>query len=143
MCKKFFEINMTFTFKGFIAIVLILLFTQQSLAAYAPMICNDMENSSIASAKNVSHHTSTMTMHEHDSVAKNKNTSHEACDICNSGDCICDEMGGCLNLSSLHPIYSLEQNNMLFVDSSKRFLPINESSDSRVNLNLFRPPINI
>lgn len=139
--RNLFVVNMISNFKGVIAVVMILLFTQQNVAAYKPMNCDDMNNYSIESSKNDSHHTSKMTMHEHGSVAKSNNSSHEKCEICNSGDCICSEMGSCFNSSVLTPAYTVDQESMLFVDHGNRFISINEYPDTGIYLNLFRPPI--
>ena len=136
-------VNMVSDFKGFIAVVIILLFTQQSFAAYMPMNCDGMKNTTIVSSDNDSHVTSKMTMHDHDSLSKDKKYSHEECNVCNSGDCICGEMGGCFGSTISTSVQALEQRYTLFVDHGNRFISQDEYPDSGVYLHPFRPPIHI
>ena len=130
-------------FKGFIAVVIILLFTQQSFAAYMPMNCDDMKNTSIVSSDKESHLTSKVTMKDHESLSKVKMSSHEECNVCNSGECICGEMGGCSGSTISTSAQAKEQSYTLFVDHGNRFISQDEYPDSGVHLQPFRPPIHI
>ena len=128
-------------FKGLIALVMILLLTQQSFAAFFPMNCDDMKDISIVQKDNQSHMTSAM--HQHNSKSQDKMSSHEKCDVCDSGDCRCSTMALCL--SSTYTIVSQQLNDQhaLFVDHGKRFIFPDESPDSGIELHPFRPPISI
>lgn len=128
-------------FKCSIVVVIILLFSQQSFAAYAPMKCDNMKNETIVSSDKDSHSTSQMTMHDHGSVSKDKNSSHNNCDACNSADCLCGDMGSCFG--STTSTQTTEQKYMLFTDLGSRFVSHDEYPDSGVYMNLFRPPIHI
>jgi len=132
---------MLLNFKCYIVVIVILLFTQQSFAAYAPMKCDNMKNETIVSSDKDSHSTSQMTMHDHGSVSKDKNSSHKNCDACNSADCLCGDMGSCFG--STTSTQTTEQKYMLFTDLGNRFLSQDEYPDSGVYINLFRPPIHI
>ncbi len=130
-------------FKGFIVAVIILLFTQQSLAAYTPMNCDDMKNTIIVSSDHDSHTSSQMPMLDHGSLSKDNNSVHEECDFCNSVDCICVEMGNCFGSTISTSAQVIEQRYTPFVDHGNRFISQDEYPDSGVYLHPFRPPIHI
>ena len=130
-------------FKSVIAVVIILLFTQQSFASYAPMICDDMEKSTIVSSDKDSLLSADMAMHDHDSMSKDNKSSHEDCISCDSGDCSCIEMGSCFGSGISAYTQSIEQEYILFTDHGHRFISQNEYFDSGVYLHLFKPPIHI
>jgi len=132
-------VSTVFNFKGYIVLVMVLLLSQQSFAALLPMNCDDMKEVSIALTENNSHMTSQM--HEHNSPSKDKMSSHEKCDVCDSGDCRCSTVGLCL--SSTHAIASqaLNDQHVLFVDHGKKFISSDESPDSGIALHPYRPPI--
>lgn len=130
-----------FNFRGVIAIVIILLFSQQSLASYAPMDCENMKNPIISD--NSSHIASQMAMHDHNSMSVDKQSAHEECDTCNAGDCVCPNIGGCFSSNISTSTQPIEQSLMHFADNGKRFLSQNEHPDSGVYLHLFKPPIHI
>jgi hypothetical protein len=137
---------MLLNFKCYIVVVIILLFRQQSFAAYAPIKCDNMQNETIVSSDKDSHSTSQMTMHDHGSVSKDKNSSHKNsshknCDACNAADCLCGDMGSCFG--STTSTQTTEQKYMLFTDLGNRFLSQDEYPDLGFYINLFRPPIHI
>ena len=144
-------VNMLSNFKGFIAVVIILLFTQQSFAAYVPMNCDDMKNATIVSSivslivssSNYSHLTAQMTLYGHYSFSKDKKSSHEECNVCNSGDCTCNERGGCLSATISTSTQTIKQMYTLFADHGNRYTYQEEYPDSGVYLHLFKPPIHI
>tara|TARA_R110001583_G_scaffold11560_7_gene52074 strand:- start:3486 stop:3911 length:426 start_codon:yes stop_codon:yes gene_type:complete len=136
-------VNMLSNFKGFIAVVIILLFTQQSFAAYVPMNCDDMKNATIASSYNYSHLTAQMTQYGQYSFSKDKNSSHEECNVCNSGDCTCNERGGCLSATISISTQTIKQMYTLFADHGNRYTYQEECPNSGVYLHLFKPPIHI
>lgn len=129
-------------FKGFIVFAMILLLTQQSFADFFPMNCDNMKNASVALQEGHSHMTSQMDMLDHKSSSKGKMASHEECDICDTNDCRCGEMGRCLS-SSLAAAQFINQKYILFVDNGQRFLSPDEYSNSGNYLHPFRPPISI
>lgn len=128
-------------YKGYIVLVMILLLSQQSFAALLPMNCDDMKAVSIELTENNSHMSSTM--HEHDSQIKDKLPSHEKCDVCDSGSCLCTTMGLCLGSSHVVASQLLYDDHILFIDLGNRFITSEESPDSGVSLHPFRPPISI
>lgn len=130
-------------FRGVIAIVITLLFTQQSFASYAPMDCEDTKNTVILSSENGTHIASKMAVHDHKTMSEEKESSHAECDTCNSGDCVCPNIGGCFSSNISTSTQGIEQRLMLFADNGKRFLSQNEHPDSGVYLHLFKPPIHI
>lgn len=134
-------VSTVFKFKSYIVLVMILLLSQQSFAALLPMNCDDMKNASVVHTENNSHMTSQM--HDHNSASKDSMSSHEKCDVCDSGDCRCSTMALCL--SSTYTIVSQQLNDQhaLFVDHGKRFIFPDESPDSGIELHPFRPPISI
>lgn len=128
-------------FKGFIVLVMILLLTQQSFAAFMPMNCEGMKGASVAAQEKNSN--KTPKMHEHNSVSNDKMAFHEECDICDSKDCRCDEMGGCFTSYFSTIAQKSNYEYMFYVDHGKRFLSPDEHPDSGVYLHPFRPPISI
>ncbi|MDX2370675.1 MAG: hypothetical protein QNK36_20110 [Colwellia sp.] len=128
-----------FNFKGFGVFVMILLLSQQSFAAFFPMNCDDMQENSVVSQVENSHMPSQM--HEHNATSQDSMSSHEKCDVCDSGDCLCDTLGLCLG--STHTIASQQLNDQhaLFVDHGKRFIYPDESLYSGIALHPYRPPI--
>tara|TARA_R110002050_G_scaffold265306_4_gene406354 strand:- start:1519 stop:1941 length:423 start_codon:yes stop_codon:yes gene_type:complete len=131
-------------FKGFMVFAMILLLSQQSFADFFPMNCDDMKNASVALQESHSHMNSHMTsqmdMLDHHSSSKGKMASHEECDICDSNDCPCGEMGRCLS-SFLAAAQFINHEYILFVDNGQRFLSPDEHSHSGNYLHPFRPPI--
>jgi len=130
-------------FKSTIVVVILLLFTQQSIAAYAPMKCDDMKIAMMVSSDKNSHSTSQMTMYGHDSLSKDKNHSHEECEICDSSDCICGEIGSYFSSTISISAQDIQPRYTLFVDNGNKFISQDSSPNSGVYLNLFRPPIHI
>jgi len=130
-------------FKGVILFVIILLFTQQSLAAYGPMKCHNMKKNTIISTDKNSHSTAQMTMNGHDSGLKDKINSHEQCDVCNSDLCLCSDMASCFGSTIFTSTQAVERRYTLFLDHGNRFISQVEFPDSVVYLNPFRPPIYI
>ncbi len=132
-----------FNFRGAIAIVIILLFSQQSLASYTPMDCEDTKKTVTISSENDSHIASKMAVHDHNTMSEEKESSHAECDTCKTGDCVCPNIGGCFSSNISTSTQGIEQRLMLFIDNGKRFLSQNEHPDSGVYLHLFKPPIHI
>ncbi|MGB1200281.1 MAG: hypothetical protein ACPG5R_01875 [Cognaticolwellia aestuarii] len=132
--------NAVFNFKGFVVLVMILLLTQQSFAAFMPMNCDDMKETTVVHQANTTHIPAQM--HEHNSQSKDHMAFHEACDICDSIDCHCGEMGGCFGSYLSTTTQKSNNEHMLFVDHGKRFLSLDQYPDSGVYLHPFRPPIN-
>jgi len=132
-------------FKGFIVVVIVLLLTQQNFATNAPMNCEDMKNSTIVSSDysshSSSHSNSQMTMHDHGSLAKDKNSSDQGCDVCNSSDCAYCEIDSCFSPTVSISMQVVEQKHIRFVDHGKRYLSQDEYPDSGIYLLLFKPPI--
>lgn len=141
MREIYIMVNILFNFKGVITVVIILLFTQQSFASYAPMNCDDMKKTTIVNSDKNSHSTSQMTMHSHDSQSKDSKSSHEKCDACNSSDCVCASMGSCFGSNISTSAQALEHKHILFADHGIRFISQKEHPDSGVYLHLFKPPI--
>lgn len=134
---------MLLNFKCYIVVVIILLFTQQSFAAVAPMKCDNMKNATVATSDKGSHSTSQMTMHDHGSMLKDKNSTHEKCDTCNVSDCMCSDMGSCFGSTISTSTQAITQMYTLFVDHGNKYLHQEEYTDSGVYMHLFRPPIHI
>jgi hypothetical protein len=134
-------VNAVFKFKGYIAFIMILLLSQQSFAAFFPMNCDEMNDTLIVLTENDSHMTSSI--HEHIQSSKDEMSSHEKCDVCDSGDCRCTTVSLCL--SSIHTITSQQLNaqHILFVDHGKRFIFTDKSPNYGTALHPFRPPISI
>lgn len=130
-------------FKGVILFLITLLFTQQSLAAYAPMQCHNMKNNTIISTDKNYHSASQMTMNGHDSRSKDKIHSHEQCDVCNSEQCLCSGMVSCFGSTIFTSTQAVELRYTLFLDHGIRFISQVEFPNSVVYLNPFRPPIYI
>jgi len=128
-------------FKGFIVFVMLLLLSQQSFAAFFPVNCDDMKEISIVQKDNQYHMTSSM--HQHNSKSQVKMSSHEKCDVCDSGDCQCSMIGLCLGSTHTAVSQQLHVQHVLFIDLGKRFISSNESPDSGIALHPFRPPISI
>lgn len=134
-------VNIVSKYIGVLAVAIILLFTQQSFASYAPMKCDNMNKAPMLSSGKSSHLTSKMTMHSHDSMSEDDKSSHENCKTCNSGDCICAELGNCFGSNISPSTQPTEQNHMLYADRGLRFNVLNEHPFSGVYLHLFKPPI--
>lgn len=132
-------VRTVFNFKGYIMLVIILLQSQQSIAALLFMNCDDMKNSQVISQVNNTHMTSQM--HEHNTPSQEQMSSHEKCDACNSVDCQCSNMGLCF--SSLYtPVpQSLNERHILFVDLGNKFISSDDFPISGIALHPFRPPI--
>ena len=60
--------NAVFNFKGFVVLVMILLLTQQSFAAFMPMNCDDMKETTVVHQANTTHIPAQM--HEHNYTKK-------------------------------------------------------------------------
>lgn len=137
--------SLVFKFKGFIGLVIILLLTQQSFAAFMPMNCDDTKDhhSTIETHSTQVSPQMNMNMHDHDSQSKVNIGSHEGCDVCDSSDCRCSKFTRCL--SSYVPITAQAMNldYALFVSHGKRFISSDEYPDSGNYLHPFRPPISI
>lgn len=138
-------VSTVFNFKGYIVLVMILLLSQQSFAALFPMNCNDMKDTLIVQKENQSHVNShiSSSMHEHNSPSIDKMSSHEKCDVCDSGDCQCSMIGLCLGSTHIVVSQQLYVHHVLFIDLGKRFIYTNESPYSGINIHPFRPPITI
>lgn len=134
-------VNTVFNFKGYIVFVMILLLSQQSFAAFFPMNCDDMKDASIVQTDNNSHMTSKIHMNK--SQSQDKMSSHEKCDVCDSGECQCDTLGLCFGTTNTIAAQQLNVQHVLFTDLGKRFITSEESPDSGVSLHPFRPPISI
>jgi len=136
-------VSTVFNFKGYIVFVMLLLLSQQSFAAFFPMNCDDMKDTLIVQKENQSHVNShiTSSMHEHNSPSKDKMSSHEKCDVCDSGDCQCSMIGLCLGSTHTAVSQQLHVQHLLFVDLGKRFISSNESPYSGITLHPYRPPI--
>ncbi|TMM42408.1 hypothetical protein [Colwellia ponticola] len=136
-------VSMLSHFKCSIVIIITLLFTQQSFAAYAPMKCDNMDSETAVTSDKDSHLTSRLNMHKHGSISKNKISSHKKCDDCSSGDCLCGDMGSCFSSTASISAQTTEQKYMLFTNQGNRFSIQKKYPNSGVHLNLFRPPIHI
>lgn len=132
-------VQTVFNFKGYIMLVIILLQSQQSIAALLPMNCDDMKNSQVISQVNNTHMTSHM--HEHNSPSQEQMSSHEKCDACNSVDCQCSNMGLCFSSLYTPVSQSLNERHILFVDLGNKFISSDEFPISGIALHPFRPPI--
>ncbi|TWX54641.1 hypothetical protein [Colwellia hornerae] len=129
------------SFKSFIVVVIILLFTQQSIAAYAPMKCDNMKSVTVATTDKSSHSTSQMAMHEHGSMLKDKISSHKKCNACNFNGCMCGDMGSCFGSTISTSTQAITQIYTLFLDHGNKYLHQEAYTDSGVYMHLFRPPI--
>jgi len=136
-------VSMLSNLKCSIAIIITLLFTQQSFAAYEPMKCDNMKSETAVTSDKNSHLTSIISMHKHGSTSKNNISSHKKCDDCSSGDCLCGDMGSCFSSTASISAQTTEQKYMLFTSQENSFSIQKEYPNSGVHLNLFRPPIHI
>ena len=141
MVSNLFMANMFTNFKIYFAVTLILLFSQQGFAAYKPMNCDAMGNTSVVILDNSSHVTSNMIMHDHGSLSTKEKASHEECDVCNAGSCVCSEMGGCFGSSASSSAQTTEQISLFFVDNGNKITSSDLIPDSGVYQHRFKPPI--
>ena len=132
-------VRTVFNFKGYIMLVIILLQSQQSLAALLPMNCDDMKNSQVISQVNNTHMTSQM--HENNPQSQDHMSSHEKCDVCNLADCQCSNMGLCFGSLYTSVSQTLNERHILFVDLGNKFISSDEFPISGIALHPFRPPI--
>lgn len=132
-------VRTVFNFKGYIMLVIILLQSQQSIAALLPMNCDDMKNSQVISQVNNTHMTSQM--HEHNSPSQEHMSSHDKCDTCNLDDCRCSDIGLCFSSSSTMTSQSINGQHVSFIDFGKKFISSVEFPISGIALHPFRPPI--
>jgi hypothetical protein len=139
---------MAYKFKGFIAVVIILLLTQQNFAAHMPMKCDGMKTPTILNQDKDPQLTINMTMHDHDSpsndpLSNDIASSHDECDVCNSGDCKCAKMGSYFGSTITTSAQGIDQSFILFVDYGNRLISQDEYPDAGFYLHPFRPPIYI
>ena len=132
-------VTTVFNFKGYIMLVMILLQSQQSIAALLPMNCDDMNNAQIISQVDNVHMTSQM--HEHNSPSQEQTSSHEKCDVCNSSDCQCSTMGLCFGSSYPMASQSINGQHVSFIDVGNKFISSDKFPISGIALHPFRPPI--
>ncbi len=136
-------VQTVFNFKGYIMLVIILLQSQQSIAALLPMNCDDMKNSQVISQVNNTHMSSHMSsqMNEHNSPSQEHMSSHDKCDACNLDDCRCSDIGLCFSSSSTMTSQSINGQHVSFIDVGKKFVSSDEFPNSGIALHPFRPPI--
>jgi hypothetical protein len=139
---------MAYKFKAFIAVVIILLLTQQNFAAYMPMKCDGMKTPTILNQDKDPQLTINMTIHDHDSPSNDSPSndiasSHDECDVCNSGDCKCGKMGSYFGSTITTSAQGIDQSFILFVDYGNKLISQDEYPDAGFYLHPFRPPIYI
>ena len=132
-----------FKFKALIGVVMILLLTQQSFAAFMPMNCDDTKELHTTMETHSSQVSPQMNMLDHDSQSKVSMGSHDECDVCDSSDCRCSEFTRCLGSSVSLTAQVMNLDYALFVSNGKRFISSDEYPDSGNYLHPFRPPISI
>ena len=125
-------------FKAYIMLVMILLQSQQSIAALLPMNCDDINNVSIISQVNNPDMTSQM--HEHNATSQEQVSSHDKCDTCNLDDCRCSDIGLCFSSSYTMASQSINGHHVSFIDVGKNFISSDEFPISGIALHPFRPP---
>lgn len=127
-----------FNFKNFVVLVIILLLSQQSFAAFITMNCNNMKDVSVV----LQEHNTDMTSQMHDHNSQSKDTkAHEKCDVCDSSDCNCGKMSRCINSAISTTPQTINHEYTLYLDHGKRFISEDEYPGSGVYLHPFRPPI--
>lgn len=147
-------VRTVFNLKGYIMLLMILLQSQQSIAALLPMNCDDMKNEQIISQENNTHMAShvhennpssqeqmSSHVHENNPSSQEQMSSHEKCDACNSGDCQCSTKGLCFSSSYTLVPQTLIERHILFVDLGNKFISSDEFPISGIALHPFRPPI--